>query len=64
LIHSQVITLKIEVSARFVGKLLNRSVSISVQGGTFHSKKSIENTWQIWLKPQILALNTAVFPEC
>ena len=53
--------------------ILTGSVSISEQGGTFHSKKSIENTWQIWPGLQNFALNiflrgvslnTAVFSKC
>jgi len=31
--------------------ILSGSSSLSVQVGTFHSEKSIENTWQIWSGP-------------
>jgi hypothetical protein len=30
---------------------LSGSSSLSVQVGTFHGEKSIENTWQIWSGP-------------
>jgi hypothetical protein len=36
--------------------ILAGSSSLPVQEGTFHSEKSIENTWQIWSGPLIFAL--------